>query len=297
MGKKPDISKTYHKRSKSKELPEHLEEPAEGWPVPLQIIPPIAESEEEGMTMFELGMAPNDDFQPDSTSKESMHEPGNEELTGNPNPIFDNIAGSSREQVFDESVTPTVEENPSDKLPSDTEEMDIEDEAIATILDGLRKAKKGQLNADKLSGQSTTEQKRRRLRKGIPSRFTRRGDVAEKSKGALDEGSTDEEDVVFVGEKAGLGRKRTRASVAAAREALSQEIDLEELERSAEKKRAANKGKRKIQGENVKQKKKMGEGSSTRETRRRIVPQNHSSSDEEDDGDTLRTSVLFCCVH
>ncbi|GAA0162655.1 hypothetical protein LIER_18697 [Lithospermum erythrorhizon] len=99
------------------------------------------------------------------------------------------------------------------------------------------------------STEAAKGQKRRRLRKGIPSRFTRKSNVEEKSKKALDEGSTgDDEDVVFVGEKAGLGRKRTRASVAAAKEAVNEntEIDLEELEKSAEKKKAAKKGKGKV---------------------------------------------------
>ncbi|GAA0141508.1 hypothetical protein LIER_42663 [Lithospermum erythrorhizon] len=210
------------------------------------------------MPMFELDTARhqnptlNDDVQPDSTPKTNMHGPGHEESIGNfqnPNPNFDNVAGSSREQLFDESVTPTVKENTSDKSLDCTKEVDIEDEAIATILDGLRQAKKGQLNADKLSAESTKDQKRRRLRKGIPSRFTRKSNVKEKSKRVLDEGSTDDdEDVVFVGEKAGIGRKRTGASVDAAKEALNEdtEIDLEELERSAEKKKAAKKGKEKV---------------------------------------------------
>ncbi|GAA0149900.1 hypothetical protein LIER_08957 [Lithospermum erythrorhizon] len=234
-----------------------------------------------------------------------MHGPGYKESTGNfqnPNPNVDTLTGSSSvergEQLFDEGVTPIVEENTSDKGSKSlgcTDGVEIEDEAIATILDGLRKAKKGQLNTDKLSVEVDKGQKRRRLRKGIPSRFTKKSNVEEKSKSSQSqaEGSTsDNEDVVFVGEKAGFGRKRTRASVAAAKGVVNEdaEIDLEELERSAEKKKAAKKGKGKVQGESEKQKKKMGEGSSTRKTRSRIVPRDNSSSEAEDDLGTLRIS-------
>ncbi|GAA0145568.1 hypothetical protein LIER_05738 [Lithospermum erythrorhizon] len=314
MGKKPDISKTYHKRSKPKDIPEQLEEPAEGWPVPLQIIPPISETEEEGMPMFDLDNArhqnprPNDDVQPDSRPESNMHGLNYDDSTGNfqnPNPTFDTLAGSSRpkssvergEELFDEGVTPIVEETSDrgSKSLCGTDGVEIEDVAIATILDGLRKAKKGQLDADKLSVEADTGRKKRRFRKGIPNRFTGKGNVGEKSKSTKSQAEwqiSDNEDVVFVGEKDGFGRKMTRASVAAAKEAVNEdtEIDLEELERSAEKKKAAKKGKAKVQGEIEKQRKKMGESSATRKTRSKIIPRDHSSSEAEDDPSTLRIS-------
>ncbi|GAA0164154.1 hypothetical protein LIER_19859 [Lithospermum erythrorhizon] len=59
-----------------------------------------------------------------------------------------------------------------------------------------------------------SSKKMRRLRKGVPTRHVRKEPIF---KDQLDEESDD--DVVFVFEKAGIGRTRTRASLAAAREA------------------------------------------------------------------------------
>ncbi|GAA0175418.1 hypothetical protein LIER_28597 [Lithospermum erythrorhizon] len=293
-------------------------EPAEGWPVPLQVIPPISEKEEEGMPMFDLdnaphqNLSPDDDVQPDFRPGSNMHGRNCDDSTGNfqnPNPTFDILAGSSRskssvekgEGLIDEGVTPIVEENTSDRGSKSLgciDGIEIEDEAIANILDGLRKAKKGQLDADKLSVEADKGLRKRRLRKGIPNRFTGKGNIGEKSKGTESQAGgsiSDNEDVVFVGEKAGIGRKRTRASVAAAKEAVKEgtedtKIDLEELERSAEKKKATKKGKGKVQGEIEKQKKKMDESGYTRKTRSKIIPRNNSSSEAEDDPGTLRIS-------
>ncbi|GAA0151700.1 hypothetical protein LIER_10361 [Lithospermum erythrorhizon] len=226
------------------------------------------------MPMFEpdnvpyQNSSPDDEVQPDFSPESNMHGRNLDDSTGkieNPNPTFDTIAGSSRpkssvekgEWLIGEGVTPIVEENTSDrgtKSMGRTDGIEIEDEAIANILDGLRKAKKGQLDADKLSVEADKGLRKRRLRKGIPSRFTSKDNIGEKSKGAESKAGgsiNDDEDVVFVGEKAGIGRKRTRASVAAAKEVMNEgtentEIDLEELERSAEKKKAAKKGKGKV---------------------------------------------------
>ncbi|GAA0160580.1 hypothetical protein LIER_17101 [Lithospermum erythrorhizon] len=255
MGKKPDISKTYHERSRPKNVSDQLEEPVEGWPVPLQVIPPISKPEEEGMPMFELdnvpyqNSSPEDEVQPDFSPGNDMHGRNLDDSTEKGERLVRGTMGT-----IGGGVTPIVEENTTDrgtKSLGRTDEIEIEDEAIANILDGLRKAKKGQLDADKLSEEADKGLKKRRLRKGI-------------------------------------GRKRTRASVAAAKEVMKEgtentKIDLEELESSAEKKKVAKKGKGKVQGGHEKQKKKMDESGYTRKMRSKIIHRNDSSSEAEDD--------------
>ncbi|GAA0184200.1 hypothetical protein LIER_31488 [Lithospermum erythrorhizon] len=138
-------------------------------------------------------------------------------------------------------------ENVIDETPSGNNTRVVSDDTntVANSLRGLREATKSQLNVDEMNTMSDSSKKMRRLRKGVPTRHARKESIF---KDQLDAESDD--DVVFVFEKASIGRKRTRASLAAqgVEENSEHEIDLEELERTVERRKAAKKGKTKIQG-------------------------------------------------
>ncbi|GAA0158008.1 hypothetical protein LIER_38568 [Lithospermum erythrorhizon] len=94
--------------------------------------------------------------------------------------------------------------------------LDDADELIDVPPSGseLSKATKGQLNVDEMTTGGDGSKKRRKLRKGVPTRLVR---SKPNSMDQIVEESDD--DVVFLSEKAGTGRKRTRASLSATREA------------------------------------------------------------------------------
>ncbi|GAA0167856.1 hypothetical protein LIER_22699 [Lithospermum erythrorhizon] len=158
-----------------------------------------------------------------------------------------------KDSIEREKDTPLNDvENMIDETPSDNNTWVVSDDTntMANILRSLREAKKSQLNADELDTMSDSSKKMRRLKKGVPTRHVRKESIF---KDQLDEESDDV--MVFVSKKAGTCRKRIRVSLAAAREVAQgaeehsdHEIDLEELERETEKRKAAKKRKAKIQG-------------------------------------------------
>ncbi|GAA0160566.1 hypothetical protein LIER_43530 [Lithospermum erythrorhizon] len=125
------------------------------------------------------------------------------------------------------------------RMDDDPVDRDDDTTTVANILKGLREAKKGQLNGDEMINVGDSSKKRRRLRKGVPTRLVRNEPT---SKEPNDEETDDDVGV---------------------EESFEPEVDLEELEKAVEKRKDIKKGKTKIQGEFEKKNKKDNGSSNT----------------------------------
>ncbi|GAA0144457.1 hypothetical protein LIER_35936 [Lithospermum erythrorhizon] len=252
----PEISKTYQKKSKGKKAPKPVRETADGWPIPLQVVPSSPESsvqpEEEDISAYNEKSSSIHNV-PRVEKNKGVHSDDSTNVGDDiilPNigkkagelSVTDTLNRGSEPQLYGEEVLGTqynastvenkgMEDDYSEAekdttlhdaddvigvTPSDNTTRNDSDDSttVANILKGLREEQKGQLNVDEMDTMGNRSNKMRRLRKGVPTGHVRNEPI---SKVRVDEGL--DADVVFVFEKTGTCRKRTRASLAAAREA------------------------------------------------------------------------------